>query len=255
MVGILEISTVVGCSMKCNYCPQKLHTQSYQSKERMMSMETFSICFNKLPDNLQIQFAGMAEPWINPNATEMLLMAQDHPIQVYTTCYGMTLEDVEKIKHIPFIHFCLHLPDEDGIMKINITDEYLKVVHACLSLNNVNKMCVGNLHSRVKDVTGNVPDSNNSLISRAGKLIPIEKKKGHLYCSSMPHKLDHNILLPNGDVLLCCMDYGNEHIIGNLLEMEYDELFKSEEYKRIEEGLKDDDSNILCRTCEISKQW
>jgi hypothetical protein len=36
--------------------------------------------------------------------------------------------------------------------------------------------------------------------------------------------LYHNVVLPNGDVSLCCMDYGLKHIIGNIYEQEYDDI-------------------------------
>jgi hypothetical protein len=221
-----------------------------------MSLEDYATCLSKVPTNVDIMFAGMAEPWLNKYATEMVLMAheQGHKIQVYTTCSGMSLSDAYAISHIPFIHFCLHLPDADGIMKLDITPEYLEVVKACLEMHNMNMMCIGKLHPLVEAITGPVPDSSNTLISRAGniKMLSITPKKGHLLCSSMPYKMDHNVLLPNGDLLICCMDYGNQHVIGNLLEMDYSDLFESEVYKEIQAGLKDDNSKILCRTCEVS---
>jgi hypothetical protein len=30
--------------------------------------------------------------------------------------------------------------------------------------------------------------------------------------------------MPNGDVVLCCMDYDQEHILGNLFTQTYDEI-------------------------------
>ena len=257
----LEISTVIGCRMKCDYCPQALHIKTYtaKSKHTVMTLEDYARCLSKVPQNVDIHFAGMAEPWLNVSATDMLMMAheQGHKIQVYTTCAGMSLEDVERIRDIKFIHFCLHLPDGDGIMTIDVNKYYLDVVKSCLSLYNVNLMCIGKLHPLVEAVTGPVEDSKHTLISRAGNLktMAIDPKKGHLRCSSMPDKLDHNILLPNGDVLLCCMDYANRHVIGNLLNDDYEDLFKSEEYIKIKEGLKDDNSKITCRTCEIAEHY
>lgn len=255
----LEISTVVGCRMKCDYCPQKLHIKTYteKTKHTVMTLSDYAQCLAKVPINVDIHFAGMAEPWLNENATDMVLMAheQGHKIQVYTTCYGMSLSDVYLMKEIPFIYFCLHLPDADGIMKIEVTKEYLEVLRACLKMHNVTFTCIGKIHPDVERITGFIEDSSMSLISRAGNLktLAITPKKGHLVCSSMPDKMDHNVLLPNGDVLLCCMDYGNRHVIGNLLEMDYESLFESDVYKEIQEGLKDDNSKILCRTCEIAE--
>ena len=257
----IEISTVIGCRMKCDYCPQKLHIKTYtaKSKHTVLSLEDYATCISKIPINVDIMFAGMAEPWLNENATDMLLMAheQGHKIQVYTTCSGMSLQDVEAIKHIDFIHFCLHLPDADGVMTLDVNDYYLSVVKACLSLHNVNMMCIGKLHPLVEAITGPVLDSSHTLISRAGniKTLSITPKKGLIRCSSMPDKMDHNVLLPNGDVLLCCMDYGNSTVIGNLLEMDYEDLFKSDVYNEIQKGLQDDDSKIICRTCEIAEHY
>ena len=65
--------------------------------------------------------------------------------------------------------------------------------------------------------------------------------------------LDFNVLLPNGNVTLCCMDYGLKHILGNLVTDSYESLFTGEEYKRIQAGLLDGDLDILCRTCKEAK--
>lgn len=38
---------------------------------------------------------------------------------------------------------------------------------------------------------------------------------------------DHNVLLPNGDLVICCMDYSIKHKIGNLIEGDCFSLFAS----------------------------
>ena len=43
-------------------------------------------------------------------------------------------------------------------------------------------------------------------------------------CSYTPF-YDQNVVLPNGDVLLCCMDYAMKHRIGNLIEGDYFSMF------------------------------
>ena len=37
-------------------------------------------------------------------------------------------------------------------------------------------------------------------------------------------RMYHNVCLPNGDIALCCMDYGLEHIVGNIFESTYEEV-------------------------------
>lgn len=62
----LEISTVVGCKMNCDYCPQKVHVKTYTDKTRetVMSLDNFKTILSTVPKECEIIFAGMAEPWL-----------------------------------------------------------------------------------------------------------------------------------------------------------------------------------------------
>jgi uncharacterized Fe-S cluster-containing radical SAM superfamily protein len=265
MAGLLEISTVVGCKMMCSYCPQHTHINTYAATSRnfKLSIEDFQKYIDKVPTEVDIVFAGMAEPFLNKSASVMMIYAisKGHRISIYTTCEGMDAGDLTALRIFKqnkpemFNHICLHLPDADGLMKIKITNEYLAMVRAMMPLQN-NLMCIGKLHPQVREVIGvDVTDGSLSLFSRAGNIpsMAIAKKIGKLHCSVCTDKLDHNILLPNGDVVLCCMDYDQDHVIGNLGTMTYEQLFHSAEYNKVIEGLKDDSSEILCRYCEVSK--
>jgi hypothetical protein len=101
-------------------------------------------------------------------------------------------------------------------------------------------------------------------ISRAGNLSNedekfegkqiFSRKSGSIICSAAP-LLNHNVLLPNGDIVLCCMDYSIKHIVGNLLKDTYEQLFKSISLKNIFQEMSKDDGtdNLLCRSCEYAK--
>lgn len=266
MTPNLEISTVVGCRMGCDYCPQKVHTHTYLQRvlpwpkgsiNNHMALDDFKTMLSTVPKSVEIIFAGMAEPWLNPNATDMVIYAtsQGYKVGAYTTLVGMTMEDITRLQSVNFKFICLHLPDADGLMKLKVTDQYLSTILLFLSkFPYAQKMVIGKLHPEVEEITGPVIDGSPGLFSRAGNLktLAINKKRGKLQCSACGPKIDHNVLLPNGDVLLCCMDYAQEHVIGNLLTMGYDGLFKSEEYLKVMRGLEDENSNIACRQCEVS---
>lgn len=40
-----------------------------------------------------------------------------------------------------------------------------------------------------------------------------------------------NVMLPNCDVVLCCNDYGLKHKLGNLLETNYNNLIREQDYE------------------------
>lgn len=255
-----------GCVVDCVFCPQRTLQKVYKG-ERFLSFENFQKAVDKIPQEIRVTFAGFTEPWLNPKTTEMLLYAhkKEHPISVFTTGIGMNLEDVERIKNIPYAGnpnggFVLHLPDQERKAKHPITDRYIKViekfgeVHS--QIQNFTLMCMGTVHESVRHVFPKAP--TYQMWSRAGNLLGESIMKPELLnrkdeYKSIYHgeqsmtcgcleKLYHNVMLPNGDVSLCCMDYGLEHILGNLLEQPYIDVIPE-----------NNTCFNLCRFCENAK--
>ena len=56
----------------------------------------------------------------------------------------------------------------------------------------------------------------------------VEHTDGPRTCGCVEH-LYHNVLLPNGDVSLCCMDYGLDNILGNLDSQTWEEIIPEPE--------------------------
>ena len=81
----------------------------------------------------------------------------------------------------------------------------------------------------------------------------IEKKikiSNPVMCKSTPF-YDHNNLLPNGDIILCCMDYSLGNKLGNLNENSYYEILSGKKMndirmKAMQFGY---DENFICKNC------
>ncbi len=58
-------------------------------------------------------------------------------------------------------------------------------------------------------------------------------------------RIIHNVLLPDGTVQLCCQDYGLEEPLGNLLYINYRDLFETRIFKLIMEG-----KSKICQRCD-----
>lgn len=248
----MEFTTSIpaaGCVVDCAFCPQRTLVQSY-SGTKVMALEDFKRAVDKLPREIRVTFAGFTEPWLNRNCSDMVLYAHEkgHPISVFTTGIGMTVEDVKKIKNIPFSStypnggFCLHLPDEERIAKHPISKKYIEVLEYFKSvqheINNFYVMSMGPIHSDVKHIFSDAIIPN--MWSRAGNLLgeaimkpemhKIKHRINHMehgdkkMTCNCPEKLYHNVCLPNGDVSLCCMDYSLKYIIGNLFTQEYEDI-------------------------------
>jgi FkbM family methyltransferase len=252
----LEITTIIpekGCVVDCVFCPQRTLEEVYKGN-RILSLEDYRSMIDKVPTDVRITFAGFTEPWMNKYCTDMVLYAHDqgHPVSVFTTGVGVSIEDMERIVHIPFAGnpnggFVLHLPDAEMLARHPITPGYLKTLEWIrnnrYSIRNFSIMSMGaELHPSIRHIFDSAP--SYAMWSRAGNLFREAVAKPQLITlkdrwNAITHQgaktcgcvegLYHNVLLPNGDVSLCCMDYGLDHIIGNLHEQTYEDLIPEDQ--------------------------
>lgn len=283
----IEISTNVGCANNCIYCPQSILINKYckeeGNKETIMSLETFKKALNNIPKDVQIDFAGMSEPFQNPSTIDMILEAynQGHEILLYTTFRGLDLEGFNKIKHIPFEEFCVHLPDKDFYMKYSLNEEFFEILEEFVNSDIPNKSYVvlGKIHPRILDYVNVKNITHLQAVGRSFNLDintfpenlirheinPNKFLNKRVMCSRSiaNNKLkndivpENTIMLPNGNVLLCCMDYGMKHKLGNILEGTYENIvLQSPAMGKIIRSMLDvNDRSILCKTCEHAIEY
>ncbi len=267
----MQITTRIGCSVNCQYCPQDLLLKKYfqynRKRESIMSIETFKKCLDKMPKDVRISFCGMSEPFLNSDCSKMIKMAYEsgRTVELYTTLVGTGKKEIEEIVEIPFGFVVLHVADKLGYAHIPLTDEYYELVEFVVNYKRkdglpfinicnaqaepderIAQICSGKYEilTALHDRAGNL--ENESLL---GKNVP----EGEIVCSLCGERLNHNNLLPDGTVLLCDFDYGMQHVLGNLKEQTYEELLLGNEWRKVHAGMKGDTSqNILCRKCSCA---
>ena len=247
-MGRLEITTHIGCPINCMDCPQKLLLSKYQGKVDL-DFEMYKKVLAKVPKDTRIDFSGMCEPFVNKRCADMILYAfeQGFPLALYTTLQGATMEDYEKLKGVRYEVVTIHLPDKDGRSHFNITDEYLEVLKAW-ETNNYS--CHGRIDDRVLPYI-----KNRNMITfmhdRAGNVECQEHRSIEPYrmlmCATSHAAMNHNVLLPNGDVLMCCMDYGMTGRFGNLFMDSYAGVLNSPAACAMRQTLNFGES--ICRHC------
>jgi len=248
----LEITTLIGCPLKCAFCPQDKLRESYGDGERRLSFENFKTILAKIPDYVRIDFSGMSEPFaIGASAVEMIrhTLERGYSIALYTTLVGLHQPAADVVIELLTAHasqvevLCLHLPDANGNMRgFRYGPIYEKVLDRFIKFGGSGVL--SRFEMMTMDRSGRVhPDILNIAklsdwqgLSRAGTLAAgdigqqqVEETPRHttpVGCSFTPF-YDQNVLLPNGDVLLCCMSYDGKHKLGNLLEGDYWSLFTS----------------------------
>jgi len=237
---ILEITVRIGCKNMCSYCPQDTLIKAYKDLKKVMSFEDFKSIMRNVPQEVQIDFSGFAEPFLNKEASLMMKYCIEHNYRtiIYTTLEGFTEEDAKILRGVTFGNIAFHRYKGFGYNeeKFNKSMELFK-------------------RSNIKS-TGNYNDGNvGNIQSRAGNLYEVQDKLNPIICSAAP-EFNHNIVLPNGDVYLCCMDYGLKQKIGNLLETSYDNLDRNS----VNILANKYNSDLICRKCELAtlkypKNW
>lgn len=248
MSGRLEITTHIGCPVNCMDCPQKKLIHLYQGRKDL-DLDDYKRAIDKVPSGTRIDFSGMCEPFTNKHCTDMILYAaqKGFPLALYTTLQGATKDDWERLRGVRYEVVTIHLPDKEGRSHFKITDEYLELL-GLWETNNYS--CHGEIDDRVypflkqRNLITFMHDRAGNVDCRPHR--SIDPMVG-LTCITSGKAMNHNVLLPNGQVLMCCMDYGMTGIFGNLFEQEYNEVLYSPTACAMRQTLNQGES--ICRHC------
>jgi hypothetical protein len=161
------------------------------------------------------------------------------------------------------LSFTVHIPDEERNAKFIITDEYIKTLSYALDNCGVTGLnCPGTIHHAVREIvkSSGLPCCT-AMHDRAGYVVhpqasPSPKAGGRIICAFDPDCVDDFERLcpvapsvrPDGRVVPCCMDFGMKHVLGNLLEQNWEEVRRNKEFIRFMKGF-DEENDTLCRSC------
>jgi hypothetical protein len=253
----LEITLAVGCPNLCTHCPQKLLLSRYpKGTPRVFTLERLQQCLETVPTWIHLAWTGFGEPFMCPDATKIMLWAHDrgHIAAISTTLRGATHEDIDAIAGLPWKTTVLHVPDAEGLMSIPVDDDYVsRFEHAVNAWKGHADFIFGNYvtpHHRLLPIMlkSGIHIPRFGFHDRAGLIswLPHHQKVGEV---PLCGKMFRGNLLPNGDLCLCCDDYGLRHVWGNLLTDDYMRVFKGDRFQKFLADLKDPNSGVLCRYC------
>ena len=254
----LEITLKIGCPNNCLYCPQQLLLSRYQGP-KCFTLESFKKCIEggQVPVSKHCTFMGKGEPFQCPDATKIIrwaMVERGHGGSLSTTLRGCTHEDIEALREMKFTDTIIHVPDAAGQMHIEPDDKWLALFeHAIEAWRHHPDFVIsvfGPAHPKVLPtwIKSGIPLVNFGQHDRAG-LVPWLKHGdrgapvplcGKMFCGS---------LLPSGDIVRCCSDYGLENRWGNLNQMTYRECYRSQAFRDYMLSLKDPKATPRCRFC------
>lgn len=273
---VLEVSTIMGCTVNCRFCPQDVLLKTYYEKDRkrqrIMTIDNFRVILDHTPSDCIIDFSGMTEPFNNPDCLEMIRMACDAGRKVYlfTTLAGVDEETVDELLGLPVYYVTLHVADKCGYAYIPTTETYYRNVEKVISarkkdgspfIDFINAQT--DPDERVAEIVRGKYEVMRSVQNRAGnvtadgaqrreRIIEPGEKIRSCFCGD---DLSNSLVLPDGTLLICNMDYGMKHVLGNLYEEDYDTVRSKGELQRVIRAMncEEEMDELLCRSCLLAR--
>jgi len=262
----IEFTMQVGCSVGCEFCPQSTFVKNYKSHIKRFTLENFEKALKNIENSTikVIKFSGFSEPLENSAIYDCIILAhkKGYNVELITTLKNFSKDSFEKIKDLPIkCHISIQPPFANNRKGLSDAEAWGNF-EQLLSLKPTCELVIGcldyNLSLEQKKALKAIENKFNITITyekyttRSGYLSKTDFTYKHkkLVCK-------HNmgaIVLPNGDLALCCMDFGLKHIIGNIFEQHYNDILNGSALRDILDimlGKKDGD--ILCHSCEYAK--
>ena len=234
--------------MGCSFCPQDKLGNAYHGIP-LLSYEAFRNALLKLPKDVQIHFSGFSEPFLNPDCGRMIAhsLSEGFEVHIYTTLMGLSNRQMEALLTTRPKVIRLHVPDgkflkignETWLRQLNLFQEWGRHFTA-MAMGPIDTELARILSDR--GIKVELPD----MLSRGGNLWQSRRIEGKLRCTM--NRWNQNVMLPNGDVVLCCMDYSLSHKLGNMFSDDYDHIISiGDILRKMAEANK---APEICRSCE-----
>ena len=234
------IETRTDCNRKCSFCPQSIYTRPLE----IMSEDVFE----KIITNLsKINFSGRLglfvtnEPLLDKRITKLIFIAKktlpNVKIDINTNGNLLDLDLTNKLF-------------ESGIDYIKI-DDYRKDRHIFPNKLSKNIKKIYDSFKDDKRIDFRKRLYEESLSNRGGSMdskqdkTPKNKAK-NIFCSDPFTRI---VFSPNGDVVLCCMDYNFQEKLGNIMQSDIINIWNSENFLSIRKSLIAKDRSNLCAKC------
>lgn len=248
----IEFTLTHACPVMCIYCPQLEYISAFSNKQsnHMTSVADYKLMLSHVGHvTKNVDFSGYTEPLANPNWYEIFkhTVDQGYKLTVYSTLFGASTEDIERLTSLPTRQLLIH---------VIATEEYIDVYKYCAArcITRRRDMTFVYFTEEEEQIARESCKNNKSIKcekwtvhSRAGKL-----DAGRTYVAGAVECCEEryfcNVVLPKGDVYVCCMDFRLEHKLGNLLSSSLASIHKSEALTRFRANMQAS-SDCMCNKC------
>lgn len=278
---IVSLETMTTCNQKCYFCPVSIAPRD----DVAMPPALFTRIVEELTayrDTLSGVFLqSYNEPSIDRQFVEhcSALFRAVLPVAVLSNASGLTPAKVDALMEAGRLRYlCINLSTldrerykhdrgEDHLAIVLRNLDYLKNRPLAEQMNVVVLGTGDDVHHRdFEDIrryfAGSLFDVQfHTVMDRAGwldvGLHPAQKHKRLAGCDNLGSRpLQHLHITPAGKCVLCCEDYDEKYIVGDLTTNTIAEVLQSDDYARMRRwvyGLEEAPDDFICRSCIFAR--
>lgn len=259
------------CNLNCSFC-----SKSNRVKKDMSILE-FEKVISKIKDYTSYIYLHIkGEPLLHPDLEEILNICSKNDISVNITTNGINIKSSKDIllnQCVRQVNFSLHSyafdnPDDyinsinDYVLSASSLGKYS--VYRFWAFNGAytenEKRFISNLSNlynmdvlKLLENSDNIKLSDNVYINKSREFIWPDINNDYYNESSTCYALrDHIGILSDGTVVPCCLDGEGIISLGNIYTDDLESILKSERFKNMLEGFKNNKKcENLCRHCNF----
>lgn len=278
-IRFLQLETGTACNYKCLYCP----VAYFPRKGRFLPLELVDKVISELecfPRLEKIYLNGYDEPTLNPQLAAIVGKLAHLPAQItlFTNGTNLTPDLAERIARTGAkIEFDIHLSavnrnDFERLHQSKLLDKvisnlrylaenfhHLHRINICISMQALDNATDDRIYEELKDYFGQTPlmTFRWKPNDRAGILSDThyalnQNHRVLLGCSLENRTRDWIHVNATGNVVLCCQDYFESHVIGNIAESTLTEILASDKRRLCHQwtmGEVEAPKDYICRRC------
>lgn len=277
-IATLEASTV--CNQSCYFCPVSVNRRETE----MMDMKFYEQIVSQLSDfkhTLEGVFMiNYNEPTADPRFLEQVALLKRYGLNpaVNSNGSGLTPRVVDSLMEqggLRFLSINLSTIDRDQYKRDRGRDHLEKVLFNLTYAGQrklAQQMDIAVLgtgdashDAQFAAITARFADSffqvkQFRLMNRAGQVAvgdsPLEMRRPLRGCDNLGSRpIEHVHINPRGECLLCCQDYSEKYIIGDLRKQSLKKILVSERaasLRRQAYGLEESPETFICRKCTFA---
>jgi sulfatase maturation enzyme AslB (radical SAM superfamily) len=279
---VVSLETMTACNQKCYFCPVSIAPR----EDAVMPVELFEEIVNMLTnyrDTIESVFLqSYNEPTLDRRFVDQCrtLFAADLPVAVLSNGTGLTPSKVDALVEAgPLRYLCINLStlDRDRYRHDRGED------HLAAVLRNLDYAKDRPLADRMNIVVLGTADAQHDrdfaairdrfdgsrfeverhvVMDRAGwldvGLKPAQRKRHLAGCDNVGSRpLQHLHITPKGTCVLCCEDYDEKYVVGDLTKNSIAEVLEGDEMARMRRwvyGVEEAPEDFMCRNCIFARE-